>query len=372
MHPPNYPPPHTTTITSIVGSKDPRIVLLREGSKLNSKKDCPFPGWSHKNKRWEAWKPKPRGWQDDGKQDSGFAPEFQIITGFFLFDSLQPGGERGRRMGRASRAFTAIRFHWETAGLQRRGEPPADLRAAARASPQGQGASRCPARQRQLLQRRFQERAVSPGRAPPSCFPHHPQGTVDYRSSLHLPVRRRRGTRWQGDEDPHPRPRPPLAPCILSEIFPGQSSQSLYPVLKVRVVDVTLFISQFPFLVCRFSLLTRTGQPPGLQISYFLPPLTLSTDPGMRWLLTFTGGNHLLIPLSPEGLVSWQPHSTVVEQLQLTCSRRLPQLGFLALSVGRSTLPSHCTHLSRLWSPCGQKLPLTHLGFPLPPFSRSS
>lgn len=30
-------------------------------------------------------------------------------------------------------------------------------------------------------------------------------------------------------------------------------------------------------------------------------------------------------------------------------------------------LPSHRTHLGRLWSPWGQKLPLTHLGFPLLP-----
>ena len=176
----------------------------------------------------------------------------------------------------------------------------------------------------------------------------------------------------QGDEDPHPRPRPPLAPCILSEIFPGQSSQSLYPVLKVRVVDVTLFSSQLPFLVCRFSLLTRTGEPPGLQISYFLPPLTLSTDPGMKWLLTFTSGNHLLFLFLRKDWYLGNPTQLLWSSFSSPAPGRLPQLGFLALSVGRSTLPSHCTHLSRLWSPCGQKLPLTHLGFPLPPFSRSS
>ena len=201
-HLPTLPPPPASRQQRPSYSVATWGIEVKEGLPL-------FPGWSRKNKGWEAWKPKPRGWQDDGEQDSGFAPEFQIITGFFLFDSLQPGGERRRRMGRASRAFTAIRFHWETAGLQRRGEPPADLRVAARASPQGQGASRCPARQRQLLQRRFQERAVSPGRAPPSCFPRRPQGTVDYRSSLHLPVRRRRGTRWRGPTSPPPpSPRP--------------------------------------------------------------------------------------------------------------------------------------------------------------------
>lgn len=41
MHPPNYPPPHTTTTTSIARSKDLCTVLPREGWKLNSKKDCP-------------------------------------------------------------------------------------------------------------------------------------------------------------------------------------------------------------------------------------------------------------------------------------------------------------------------------------------
>lgn len=139
---------------------------------------------------------------------------------------------------------------------------------AARASPQGQGASRCPARERQLPQRRFQERAVSPSPAPPSCFPRRPQGTVDYRSICLLG-----DDMGQGDQDPHPRPCPPLTPCIPAEIFPGQSSQSPYPVFRVRVVDVTLFISKLPFLVCRFSFLTRMGElPQGLNADFILSP----------------------------------------------------------------------------------------------------
>lgn len=211
MHPPNYPPPHTTTITtSIVGSKDLRIVLLREGSKSNSKKDCPC---------FQDDPVKIRGErlgnlsQEDDKMTESKTQDLrqssrllQVSSSSTPFNRVESGvGGWGGLPGHLQPSGSS----WERAGLQRRGEPPADLRVAARASPQGQGASRCPARQRQLLQRRFQERAVSPGRAPPSCFPRRPRGTVDYRSSLHLPVRRRQRTRWRGPTSPPPpSPRP--------------------------------------------------------------------------------------------------------------------------------------------------------------------
>lgn len=99
------------------------------------------------------------------------------------FDSLQLGGEWVGGWG-GLLAFTANRFQlgngWITKGVG----SARDSRVAARASPKGQGAWWCPARERQLLQSRFQERAVSPNPPPPpSCFKCRPQGTVDYRSS---------------------------------------------------------------------------------------------------------------------------------------------------------------------------------------------
>ena len=82
-----------------------------------------FPEWSRKSKRGERLgNPNQHGDKMTyAEQDPGFAPEFKIIIGFLLFDSLQAGGERGRRMGRASWAFTAARLQlgdgWITGGL---------------------------------------------------------------------------------------------------------------------------------------------------------------------------------------------------------------------------------------------------------------
>lgn len=175
MHPPNYPPPHATATTSITRSRPLYIVLPREGPKLNSKKDCP------------CFKDNPvkiRGErlgnlsQEDDKMTGSKTQDLrqssrllQVSSSSTPFNRVESGvGGWGGLPGH----LQPIGSSWETAGLPRRGEPPADLRVAARSSPQGQGASRRPARERQLPQSRFQERAVSPSQAPPILFPASP------------------------------------------------------------------------------------------------------------------------------------------------------------------------------------------------------
>lgn len=115
----------------------------------------------------------------------------------------------------------------EPAHCRRRGDPPADLRAAARTAPQGEGGPGCQAGDGQHPQRGFQERAVSSGPAPPSSSPGRSRGAIDYISSL-------LGDSWgHGDRDSQ------VTPSGRSfSVIPGHSPHSLCPVFTALAVDI--------------------------------------------------------------------------------------------------------------------------------------
>lgn len=157
-------------------------------------------------------------------------PEFQIITGFFLFDSLQLGGGRvGGWRPRASGIYSQPVPVGKRLDYQGVGSRPRISVWPARASPKGQGACRCPARE--ATPRRADSRSAqsAPTLPPtPSCFPRRPQGTVDYEAAFICLLGDDGG---QGDQDPHPLYL--SSPAFLQKSSQGQSSQSLYPEFKV-------------------------------------------------------------------------------------------------------------------------------------------
>ena len=255
-------------------------VKLKEGLPL-------FPRWSRKSKRREAWKPKPRGWQDDGEQDSGFAPEFQIITGFFLFDSLQPGGEPGRRMGRASRAFTANRFQLGNGWITK-------AWGAARGSPCGRARVSAGAGRIQVS---------GPGEATPAAQIPGPRSQPQSGSPVLFPASPSRHRRLQkqpssacyattGDKVTRthiPAPALPSPPAFLQKSSRGKVHSHHIRYSKSEwLTSLSLSQSCFFWYADLASLQEQESFPKGwMQISYFLPPLTLRTDPGMRWLIAF-------------------------------------------------------------------------------------
>lgn len=110
---PEVPSSLTLTMT-IKRNKHLFIVLPPKESQLNSEKDCScFQDDLEKGKGARGLETQRQ--EDDkltyGEQDPGFGPEFK-------FPPLPPGGERGGRMGRASRAFAAARFHQGAGSLQ--------------------------------------------------------------------------------------------------------------------------------------------------------------------------------------------------------------------------------------------------------------
>lgn len=134
-------------------------------------------------------------------------------------------------MGRASRAFIANRFQLENGWITK-------AWGAARGSPCGRalvsaGAGRI---QASGPGEATPAEQIPGARSQPQPGPPHPVSRVALKAlsiteAAFICLLGDGG--GQGDQDPHPRPCPPVAPCIPAEIFPGQSSQSLYPVFKV-------------------------------------------------------------------------------------------------------------------------------------------
>lgn len=188
----------------------------------------------------------PTGWQDVLRRGRPriCASSGLVWYGLFLgLPSARLGRGRWIRAGFPGFNSSAVPLaRWQD--YRRRWESPTDRQAAARVTSQLEGGRRCPAEVSQRPERGFQECAVSPCPASPSSFPSLPWGAADYINSLHLSVR------WTGDTRTRTRKKPP---DIHSE-FGGPNS--LFPVLKALVADITQFMLLLPFIVWRLNFLT--------------------------------------------------------------------------------------------------------------------